>query len=450
MPDGIRPIRKNQATRTELAVKFIDEASIDVIGGNGGNGSASFRREKFIPRGGPNGGDGGRGGSVWAVGDENINTLIDYRFTRKFVAPSGEHGMGSDCYGRAGKDIILRMPVGTIITDEKSGEVIADLSENGKKALVAAGGKGGLGNLHFKSPTNRAPRQFTLGEPGQARSLKLELKVLADVGLLGYPNAGKSTFITAVSNARPKIADYPFTTMSPHLGVVRIEQENSFVIADIPGLIEGAAEGAGLGHEFLRHVERTKILLHVVDAASTEGRAPVDDIYKINEELKAYNPRMATLPQVIAANKTDVIYSEDEDPVERIRAEFEPQGMKVFSISAVSGKGLKELLYYVRELLDALPKEAVVFEQEYDPNEYNPNDNLPYTVEKSEEEENTYVVEGPKIERMLGYTNLDSEKGFQFFQNFLKTTGILDELEAAGIQEGDTVRMYGLKFDYYK
>lgn len=244
MPDGIRPIRKNQATRTELAVKFIDEASIDVIGGNGGNGSASFRREKFIPRGGPNGGDGGRGGSVWAVGDENINTLIDYRFTRKFVAPSGEHGMGSDCYGRAGKDIILRMPVGTIITDEKSGEVIADLSENGKKALVAAGGKGGLGNLHFKSPTNRAPRQFTLGEPGQARSLKLELKVLADVGLLGYPNAGKSTFITAVSNARPKIADYPFTTMSPHLGVVRIEQENSFVIADIPGLIEGAAEGA--------------------------------------------------------------------------------------------------------------------------------------------------------------------------------------------------------------
>jgi len=272
VPDGIRPIRKNQATRTELAVKFIDEASIDVIGGNGGNGSASFRREKFIPRGGPNGGDGGRGGSVWAVGDENINTLIDYRFTRKFVAPSGEHGMGSDCYGRAGKDIILRMPVGTIITDEKSGEVIADLSENGKKALVAAGGKGGLGNLHFKSPTNRAPRQFTLGEPGQARSLKLELKVLADVGLLGYPNAGKSTFITAVSNARPKIADYPFTTMSPHLGVVRIEQENSFVIADIPGLIEGAAEGAGLGHEFLRHLERTKLLLHIIDAMPIRSR----------------------------------------------------------------------------------------------------------------------------------------------------------------------------------
>ena len=274
--------------------------------------------------------------------------------------------------------------------------------------------------------------------------------MIADVGLVGFPNVGKSTFLSRVTNARPKIANYHFTTLNPNLGVVDLDGGKGFVIADIPGLIEGASEGVGLGHEFLRHIERTKVIIHVVDAASTEGRDPVDDIYKINEELKAYNPRMATLPQVIAANKTDVIYSEDEDPVERIRAEFEPQGMKVFSISAVSGKGLKELLYYVRELLDALPKEAVVFEQEYDPNEYNPNDNLPYTVEKSEEEENTYVVEGPKIERMLGYTNLDSEKGFQFFQNFLKTTGILDELEAAGIQEGDTVRMYGLKFDYYK
>ena len=268
--------------------------------------------------------------------------------------------------------------------------------------------------------------------------------------IAGIPNVGKSTFLSRVTNARPKIANYHFTTLNPNLGVVDLEGGKGFVIADIPGLIEGASEGVGLGHEFLRHIERTKVIIHVVDAASTEGRDPVDDIYKINEELKAYNPRMATLPQVIAANKTDVIYSEDEDPVERIRAEFEPQGIKVFSISAVSGKGLKELLYYVRELLDMLPKEAVVFEQEYDPNEYNPNDNLPYTVEKSEEEENTYVVEGPKIERMLGYTNLDSEKGFQFFQNFLKTTGILDELEAAGIQEGDTVRMYGLKFDYYK
>ena len=353
MPDGIRPIRKNQATRTELAVKFIDEASIDVIGGNGGNGSASFRREKFIPRGGPNGGDGGRGGSVWAVGDENINTLIDYRFTRKFVAPSGEHGMGSDCYGRAGKDIILRMPVGTIITDEKSGEVIADLSENGKKALVAAGGKGGLGNLHFKSPTNRAPRQFTLGEPGQARSLKLELKVLADVGLLGYPNAGKSTFITAVSNARPKIADYPFTTMSPHLGVVRIEQENSFVIADIPGLIEGAAEGAGLGHEFLRHLERTKLLLHIIDVMPFDGEDPIEKSHALVRELGKYSDTLLAKPRWVVVNKLDLVPAEDrEELVKKLHDALCPDGRPFFAISAATREGTKEVVMAIAQFLD--------------------------------------------------------------------------------------------------
>ena len=353
MPDGIRPIRKNQATRTELAVKFIDEASIDVIGGNGGNGSASFRREKFIPRGGPNGGDGGRGGSVWAVGDENINTLIAYRFTRKFVAPSGEHGMGSDCYGRAGKDIILRMPVGTIITDEKSGEVIADLSENGKKALVAAGGKGGLGNLHFKSPTNRAPRQFTLGEPGQARSLKLELKVLADVGLLGYPNAGKSTFITAVSNARPKIADYPFTTMSPHLGVVRIEQENSFVIADIPGLIEGAAEGAGLGHEFLRHLERTKLLLHIIDAMPFDGEDPIEKAHALVRELGKYSDTLLAKPRWVVVNKLDLVPAEDrEELVKKLHDALCPDGRPFFAISAATREGTKEVVMAIAQFLD--------------------------------------------------------------------------------------------------
>lgn len=353
MPDGIRPIRKNQATRTELAVKFIDDASIDVIGGNGGNGSASFRREKFIPRGGPNGGDGGRGGSVWAVGDENINTLIDYRFTRKFVAPSGEHGMGSDCYGRAGKDIILRMPVGTIITDEKSGEVIADLSENGKKALVAAGGKGGLGNLHFKSPTNRAPRQFTLGEPGQARSLKLELKVLADVGLLGYPNAGKSTFITAVSNARPKIADYPFTTMSPHLGVVRIEQENSFVIADIPGLIEGAAEGAGLGHEFLRHLERTKLLLHIIDVMPFDGEDPIEKAHALVRELGKYSDTLLAKPRWVVVNKLDLVPAEDrEELVKKLHDALCPDGRPFFAISAATREGTKEVVMAIAQFLD--------------------------------------------------------------------------------------------------
>lgn len=334
-------------------MKFIDEASIDVIGGNGGNGSASFRREKFIPRGGPNGGDGGRGGSVWAVGDENINTLIDYRFTRKFVAPSGEHGMGSDCYGRAGKDIILRMPVGTIITDEKSGEVIVDLSENGKKALVAAGGKGGLGNLHFKSPTNRAPRQFTLGEPGQARSLKLELKVLADVGLLGYPNAGKSTFITAVSNARPKIADYPFTTMSPHLGVVRIEQENSFVIADIPGLIEGAAEGAGLGHEFLRHLERTKLLLHIIDAMPFDGEDPIEKAHALVRELGKYSDTLLAKPRWVVVNKLDLVPAEDrEELVKKLHDALCPDGRPFFAISAATREGTKEVVMAIAQFLD--------------------------------------------------------------------------------------------------
>ena len=429
---------------------FADRAKIFIRSGKGGDGQVSFRRELFVPNGGPDGGDGGKGGDIIFEVDEGLNTLNDYRHKAKYCAQPGEEGGKKRCHGKNGTDLILKVPEGTLIKDAESGKVIADMSGDNKRQIVLKGGRGGKGNMNYATATMQVPKYAQPGQSAKELWVQLELKVIADVGLVGFPNVGKSTFLSRVTNARPKIANYHFTTLNPNLGVVDLDGGKGFVIADIPGLIEGASEGVGLGHEFLRHIERTKVIIHVVDAASTEGRDPVDDIYKINEELKAYNPRMATLPQVIAANKTDVIYSEDEDPVERIRAEFEPQGMKVFSISAVSGKGLKELLYYVRELLDALPKEAVVFEQEYDPNEYNPNDNLPYTVEKSEEEENTYVVEGPKIERMLGYTNLDSEKGFQFFQNFLKTTGILDELEAAGIQEGDTVRMYGLKFDYYK
>ena len=429
---------------------FADRAKIFIRSGKGGDGHVSFRRELFVPNGGPDGGDGGKGGDIIFEVDEGLNTLNDYRHKAKYCAQPGEEGGKKRCHGKNGTDLILKVPEGTLIKDAESGKVIADMSGDNKRQIVLKGGRGGKGNMNYATATMQVPKYAQPGQSAKELWVQLELKVIADVGLVGFPNVGKSTFLSRVTNARPKIANYHFTTLNPNLGVVDLDGGKGFVIADIPGLIEGASEGVGLGHEFLRHIERTKVIIHVVDAASTEGRDPVDDIYKINEELKAYNPRMATLPQVIAANKTDVIYSEDEDPVERIRAEFEPQGMKVFSISAVSGKGLKELLYYVRELLDALPKEAVVFEQEYDPNEYNPNDNLPYTVEKSEEEENTYVVEGPKIERMLGYTNLDSEKGFQFFQIFLKTTGILDELEAAGIQEGDTVRMYGLKFDYYK
>lgn len=429
---------------------FADRAKIFIRSGKGGDGHVSFRRELFVPNGGPDGGDGGKGGDIIFEVDEGLNTLNDYRHKAKYCAQPGEEGGKKRCHGKNGTDLILKVPEGTLIKDAESGKVIADMSGDNKRQIVLKGGRGGKGNMNYATATMQVPKYAQPGQSAKELWVQLELKVIADVGLVGFPNVGKSTFLSRVTNARPKIANYHFTTLNPNLGVVDLDGGKGFVIADIPGLIEGASEGVGLGHEFLRHIERTKVIIHVVDAASTEGRDPVDDIYKINEELKAYNPRMATLPQVIAANKTDVIYSEDEDPVERIRAEFEPQGMKVFSISAVSGKGLKELLYYVRELLDALPKEAVVFEQEYDPNEYNPNDNLPYTVEKSEEEENTYVVEGPKIERMLGYTNLDSEKGFQFFQKFLHTSGILEELKALGIEEGDTVKMYDLQFDYYE
>ena len=328
--------------------------------------------------------------------------------------------------------------------------MIADMSGENSRQVILKGGRGGQGNMHYATATMQAPKYAQPGQNAQELWIKLELKVIADVGLVGFPNVGKSTLLSRVTNARPKIANYHFTTLNPNLGVVDLEGGRGFIIADIPGLIEGASEGVGLGHEFLRHIERTRVIIHMVDAASTEGRDPIDDIYKINEELRAYNPEIAERPQVIAANKIDAIYAGDEDPVQRIREEFEPKGMKVFAISAVSGKGLKELLYCVRELLDTLPQEPVVFEQEYFPEDAVMNSDLPYTVEKSEEEENTYIVEGPKIEKMLGYTNLDSEKGFAFFQQFLKDTGILDELEAAGIQEGDTVRMYGLAFDYYK
>ena len=302
---------------------------------------------------------------------------------------------------------------------------------------------------NLATSTMQVPKYAQPGQPAQELEVLLELKVIADVGLVGFPNVGKSTLLSRVTNAQPKIANYHFTTLTPNLGVVDLDGGVGFVIADIPGLIEGASEGVGLGHEFLRHIERTRVLIHMVDAASTEGRDPIEDIYAINKELKAYNEEIAGRPQVIAANKVDVL-GEDTEPIERLKKEFEPQGIRVFPISAVAGQGLKELLYYVKELLDAAPQEAIVFEPEYFPGEELVYVNLPYTVVKSEEEEGVYIVEGPRIEKMLGYTNLDSEKGFAFFQKFLKDTGILDELEKAGIQEGDTVRMYGLAFDYYR
>ena len=426
---------------------FADRAKIYIRSGKGGDGHVSFRRELYVPNGGPDGGDGGRGGDVIFEIDEGLNTLADYRHRRKYVAKDGEQGGKRRCHGKNAEDIILKVPEGTIIKESESDKIIADMSGDNRRQVILKGGKGGLGNQHFATSTMQIPKYAQPGQPAQELWVKLELKVIADVGLIGFPNVGKSTLLSRVTNANPKIANYHFTTINPNLGVVDIDGADGFVIADIPGLIEGASEGVGLGHEFLRHIERTKMMIHVVDAASTEGRDPIDDIYKINAELKAYNEDIAKRPQVIAANKIDAIYSEDEDPVERIRKEFEPQGVKVFAISGVSGEGIRELLYYVSEQLKTLDQETIVFEQEYFPEEELIHIDLPYTVEK---EDDMYVVEGPKIEKMLGYTNLDSEKGFAFFQKFLKDTGILDELENAGIQEGDTVRMYGLQFDYYK
>ena len=340
-------------------MKFVDEARIEVQGGNGGNGAASFRREKFIPKGGPDGGDGGRGGSVYVLADRNLNTLIDYRYARKFFAKNGENGRGADCFGAGAEDIILKVPVGTLVIDETTGETVADLTKHGEKALVAQGGKGGLGNLHFKSSTNRAPRQATKGEPGQYRALHLELKVLADVGLLGMPNAGKSTFISAVSNARPKVADYPFTTLVPHLGVVRVGNEQSFVLADIPGLVEGAAEGAGLGHLFLRHLSRTSLLLHVIDCAPLDPEVdPVVQARALVRELEKYNPELAQKPRWIVLNKADLLQEDKEEKIAHFKKELASDGRPFFVMSAATRTGTQELINAIATELDTAKKKA--------------------------------------------------------------------------------------------
>ena len=428
---------------------FADRARIYVRSGKGGDGHVSFRREKYVPNGGPDGGDGGRGGDVIFQVDEGLNTLTDFRHVRKYKAVDGQEGGKRNCRGKDGEDIIIKVPEGTVIKEAESGKVIADMSGDNRRIVLLTGGRGGNGNQHYATSTMQAPKYAQPGQPARELELLLELKMIADVGLVGFPNVGKSTLLSRVTNARPKIANYHFTTIIPNLGVVDMDGAKGFVIADIPGLIEGASEGVGLGHEFLRHIERTRVIIHMVDAAGTEGRDPIADIYAINKELEEYNMEIASRPTVIAANKIDAITDTENNPIDALKAEFEPKGIRVFPISAVSGEGLKELLYYVSSLLDQTEVKQVVFEQEYFPEFENGYSNEPCTVEYNEEE-NEYVVEGPRIEKMLGYTNLDSEKGFTFFQNFLKETGILEQLEELGIQEGDTVRMYGLKFDYYK
>lgn len=427
---------------------FADRVEILIKSGKGGDGHVSFRREKYVPAGGPDGGDGGRGGDLIFEVDEGLNTLSDFRYIRSFSAEDGDNGGKKRCSGKNGKDLILKVPAGTVIIEKDSGKVVADMSGDNIREVILRGGRGGKGNMNFATPTMQAPKYAQPGQPGMEMNVRLELKVIADVGLVGFPNVGKSTLLSRVTNARPKIGNYHFTTTSPNLGVVDLEDGGGFVIADIPGLIEGASEGLGLGHEFLRHIERTKVIIHLVDAASTEGRDPIEDIRMINAELTSYNPQLGKLPQVIAANKVDVLFEDDEDSIiNKLKSTFEPDGLKVFPISAVSGKGIKELLYHVKGILDQIDRTPVIFEREFFPEDLKLS-NEPFEVWK--EEGNIYVVEGPRIERMLGYTNLESEKGFVFFQNFLRDNGILEKLEELGIQEGDTVRMYGLQFDYYK
>lgn len=430
---------------------FSDKVRIFIKSGNGGDGHVSFRRELYVPAGGPDGGNGGHGGDIVFQVDKGLNTLGDFRHNSKYIAQSGEEGGKKRCTGKNGEDLIIKVPEGTVIYDDESGKVIADMSGDNMKETILKGGRGGKGNMNYATATMQAPQYAQPGQEAKELWVRLELKCIADVGLVGFPNVGKSTFLSRVTNARPKIANYHFTTLNPNLGVVDIDGGKGFVIADIPGLIEGASEGVGLGHQFLRHIERTKVIIHIVDAASTEGRDPIADIKAINAELEAYNPDLLKRPQVIAANKIDAIYDDGSgtNPVELIKAAFEPEGIKVYPISAVTGQGVKELLYAVRELLDNFPDDVVIFEKEFDVDELLDNSDDNYNVYI--DENGVFIVEGERIDKMLGYTNLESEKGFNFFQKFMKSSGAIDRLEELGIEEGDTVRVGDyLEFDYYR
>ena len=430
---------------------FSDKVRIFIKSGKGGDGHVSFRRELYVPAGGPDGGNGGHGGDIIFQVDKGLNTLGDFRHNSKYIAQSGEEGGKKRCTGKNGEDLIIKVPEGTVIYDDESGKVIADMSGDNMKETILKGGRGGKGNMNYATATMQAPQYAQPGQEAKELWVRLELKCIADVGLVGFPNVGKSTFLSRVTNARPKIANYHFTTLNPNLGVVDIEGGKGFVIADIPGLIEGASEGVGLGHQFLRHIERTKVIIHIVDAASTEGRNPIADIKAINAELEAYNPELLKRPQVIAANKIDAIYDDGSgtNPVELIKEAFEPEGIKVYPISAVTGQGVKELLYEVRELLDNFPDDVVVFEKEFDIDELLDNSDDNYNVYLGDD--GVFIVEGERIDKMLGYTNLESEKGFNFFQKFMKSSGAIDRLEELGIEEGDTVRVGDyLEFDYYR
>ena len=423
---------------------FIDYVKIIAKSGNGGNGAVTFRREKYVAAGGPDGGDGGRGGSIYFTVDPDMNTLLDFRFKRKFNAEDGKNGEGGHRFGKSGEDLYIKVPIGTIVKDAETGKVVTDLSEKGQTELILPGGRGGKGNSHFATSTRQAPRFARDGEKGIEKEFVLELKLLADVGLLGFPNVGKSTFISKVTSAKPKIADYHFTTLVPNLGVVKGEFGDSFVIADIPGIIEGASEGTGLGLQFLRHIERTRLLLHFLDVSGSEGRNPVEDFEIINTELKKYSEKLSTRKQVIVANKIDVM--QDESLYQEVEKMAKDKGIEIFKISAATGEGIKELMGVISKLLKELPKEEII--EAID-------ERVVYTLKDDKEEfeveiiEGEYVVSGPAVERLMGRVNIQDNESMHYFQKQLNQLGIEAKLKAMGIKEGDSVKMLEWEFEWY-
>lgn len=426
---------------------FSDIAKIHVSAGNGGNGVVAWRREKYEPAGGPFGGDGGNGGDIVLVADEGIRTLMDYRYKRIYKGNNGESGRTKKQHGKAGEDIVLRVPVGTLVKDEETGKVIVDLKEKGQSFVIAKGGRGGRGNAKFTTATRQAPSFAEPGTKGEKRDIALELKLIADIGLIGFPNVGKSTILSTVSAAKPKIANYHFTTLRPNLGVVRVGDEQSFVIADIPGLIEGAHEGLGLGHDFLRHIERTKVLVHVLDISGIEGRDPIEDFYKINNELSQYNIKLEDKPQIIAANKIDLLNEEErKEKIEELKMEFEGKGYKIYPISAATLEGIEELKFGMWELLSHADWDYETFDEEYD-----------FLEEKEEEEQiivkkedGKYIVEGEFIERLLNSTYFDNADSLRYFQEILRKRGVIEELKELGISENDSVFIFEHEFEFFE
>ena len=422
---------------------FVDYTKITIKSGNGGNGAKTFRREKYVAAGGPDGGDGGKGGSIYFVVDPDSNTLIDFRYNKKYKAEDGKNGSGGHCYGKSGEDLYIGVPKGTVVKDAETGKILADLSEDGQKELILEGGRGGKGNSHFATSTRQAPNFAQEGEKGLEKEVILELKLLADVGLLGYPNVGKSTILSMVTSAKPKIANYEFTTLVPNLGVVKTEYGESFVIADIPGIIEGASEGVGLGLQFLRHIERTRLLLHIIDVSEASGRRPIEDYYSINKELKKYSEKLSTRKQIIVANKIDVM--QDDTGYKELEKLAIENNIEIFKISAATGQGLKELINRVAEVLKELPKEDIIEKEE----------RVVYTLKEDKNEFNIriedgmYIVDGPAIEKLLGKVNMEDNESLYYFQKQIKAMGVEDKLKQMGIKEGDTVKFVIWEFEWY-